>query len=164
MKAVQESINPLDQLLPAIATAVHQWKRDNTPEAITATVTRLLDKNSEEITKKLLGFTDTWGKWELDHCNGRGGDSAAGDFIRKTQQAAIEAWLSTVLMPKLTPALAKSLNKQAQCEYAERLRGMVKQRVYALADRDAEAIIAGLVESTGIDKFIQTTKLLNQEG
>ena len=164
MEATQESINPLDQLLPAIASAVHQWKADNTTESIKLKVTHLLNKNSEEITKKLLGFTNNWGKLELDHCNGRSGNSAAGDFIRKTQQDAIEAWLSTVIMPNLTPALAKSLQKQAQREYDEILRNSVKQRVQAIAARDINTVVEKIIDSSGIDKFIQTTKLLNPEG
>lgn len=164
MEATQKTVNPLDSLLPAIATAVNQWKANNTEESIRTKVTHLLEKHSNEITMKLLGFTDRWGKWELDHCNGRSGNSAAGDFIRKTQQDAIEAWLSTVIMPNLTPALAKSLQKQAQRAYDEILRNSVKQRVQAIAARDINTVVEKIIDSSGIDKFIQTTKLLNPEG
>jgi hypothetical protein len=83
-------VNPVDSLLTSIACAVEEWKAKNTKEVIKTTVTELLDKESKQLTLKLLGFEDRWGKWEVDHCNGRGGESAAGDYLRIAQKTAIQ--------------------------------------------------------------------------
>lgn len=155
------STNPIDQVLPAIAQAVAEWQTKNTEEVIKATVKRKLDQASEEITLKLLGFNNSWGKWELDHCNGRAGESAAGDFIKKVQQEAIQEWLTSVMLPKVTPQLASKLKAEAQREYADTLLSKVRQLARNKADADASNLINKIIESKDVDKYIKTMKLLN---
>lgn len=70
-------------------------KRANSAEA---EANRIIDKliqemevNSRKILLKLIGFNNHWGNdWEVDHCNGRAGQTAVGDamkqvFIQKTK-------------------------------------------------------------------------------
>lgn len=81
-----EKINPLNDMLGVVLQAVSDWRAKNTESALKTRVHELLDRNSKEITMKLLGFDSRYVKqWELDHCNGRAGESAAGDYLKRVQ-------------------------------------------------------------------------------
>ncbi len=122
MKTTQP-INPLDELLPVIAQAVADWQAIHTPDAIKKRVTKLLDESREEIVFKLLGFDKSWeGKWKLDHCNARSGESAAGDYLRNVQADAIKEWLSTIPLPTISPKMLADFKKQYQLEFNQRVQ------------------------------------------
>lgn len=158
-----EPINPLDELLPFIASAIQEWKNQHTEESIKATVTDLLNKESKQLVLKLLGFSDHWGKWEVDYCNGRGGNSAAGDFLRKTQQEAIEAFLATVTMPALDKKLKGDLTKSISNDYQLALQRSLRERVHTKADQDAKDIIEELTGSKQIDNYLKIMQLINNK-
>ena len=157
-------LNPIDELLPVIAQAVEEWKLKNTTSEIKTKITRLLDTNSKEITMKLLGFDHRGGTWELDHCNGRSGNSAAGDFIRNSHAEAIKEWLAKVSMPTLDTATKNELIKQAQHTYEDYLGRAVRNAMEKKATNDAEQIIAHITQSQQIDKHLQVLKLINLSG
>ena len=94
-------INVIDDAIPIIAEAVAEWKIRNSEEVLKRRVHALLDESSNEVVMKLLGFKESWGKWELDHCNGRSGNSPAGEYLKNAQQGAIAEWLKTAALPKL---------------------------------------------------------------
>lgn len=158
-----QPLNPVDGLLAAIACAVEEWKGKNTAEAIKKTVTDLLNKESEQITLRLLGFNDRYGKWEVDHCNGRGGNSAAGDYLRTFQKTAIQEWFQSVAMPKITPALQKNLAKDLQKTYDEFLSRGVREEVIAQAGRDAKELVKQLTVSNQAENYLKVLTLLNPE-
>lgn len=157
-------LNPIDELLPVIAQAVAAWKLNNTTTVVKDKITRLLDANSKEITMKLLGFNNRWNEWELDHCNGRSGNSAAGDFIRSTQAEAIKEWLAQVSMPSLDTKTKNKLIKQAQATYEDYLGRSVRAAIERKATADADLVIAHLTQSQQIDKHLQVLKLINLSG
>ena len=163
---MDQPTNPVDELLPIIAQAVAQWKQRNTVEKISATVTQALDKQAQTILLKLLGFdANHWGKdvWELDHCNGRNGNSAAGDFIRTTQAEAVKAWLSTVAMPNLSPAITKSIVASCRDEYKRALERHIYGIVEKQAEEDAKTLVANISKSNHIDKYLKVMSLINME-
>ena len=157
-------LNPIDELLPVIAQAVATWKLNNTAPIVKDKITRLLDANSKEITMKLLGFDKRWNEWELDHCNSRSGNSAAGDFIRSTQAEAIKEWLAQVSMPTLDTKTKNKLLKQAQATYEDYLGRAVRAAIERKAAADADLVIAHLTQSQQIDKHLQALKLINLSG
>jgi hypothetical protein len=155
-----EFVNPVDQLFPVIAEAVQEWKKVNTPAVITEKVKRALDRSNHEVTLKLLGFKNNYGDWELDHCNGRSGNSAAGDYLRSTQQAAIQDWFATNLMPVLSPTALKRLQKQMNDEYLNTLHNALRKVVIEKATKDANLLIADLSKDTNSDKFFKLMNLV----
>lgn len=157
-------INVVDQYIPLIAQAVTKWQEKNTPETIRNYVHRMLDKASNEIVMKLLGFNDSWGKWELDHCNGRSGNSPAGEFITKVQQSAVQDWLATVTMPKLTKEVRARLEKQAQSEYEQHMRNAIREKARQLAEADAKTLVTALTQSQHINNYLAAMQLITQEG
>lgn len=160
---MSELVNPVDGVLEAIATAVAQWKENNTEASIKKKVTDLLNRNSEELTMKLLGFNNRCDKWELDHCNGRSGNSAAGDHLRQVQQIAIQEWMKTITMPKLPDAVAKQLKKEMQSDYEYRLLKDVRDAVSAQATADAKDIVAKLTVSNQAENYLKVVKLLHPQ-
>lgn len=160
---MSELVNPVDGVLEAIATAVAQWKENNTEASIKKKVTDLLNKNSEELTMKLLGFNDRYNKWELDHCNGRSGNSAAGDYLRQVQQAAIQEWMKTATMPKLSDATVNRLKKEMQSDYEYQLLKSVRDAVSDQATADAKDIVAKLTVSNQAENYLKVVKLLHPQ-
>ena len=158
-------INPVDELLPAIAAAVSEWKIKNTADTIKHSVTKMLNKSSEEVVMKLLGFNNRWDSgYELDHCNGRSGNSAAGDFIRSANELAVKEWLAQVAMPTLDTKTKNRLLKAANHEYEDHLLRQVREAVRKRADADATLIINEISNSTHVDKYIKTMKLISSTG
>ena len=162
---MQEAPNPLDKLLPAISEAVLEWEEKNTPKKLTTQIHKMLDTNRDTIVKKLLGFdSDRWsGKdvWALDHCNGRAGESAAGDYIRKTAQSAIQEWLSQVKMPTISANESKSLQHEMRQVYKNRIGDEIHRLVIRKADEDAAAIFNKITKSNDIDHYIKGMQLIN---
>lgn len=156
-------VNPVDGLLAAIACAVEEWKGKNTAENIKKTVTDLLDSESKQLTLKLLGFDDRWGKWEVDHCNGRSGESAAGAYLRDIQKTAIQDWFEAVSMPTITPALKKQLGTQLQKTYEEQLAYSIRKAVVVQADADAQELVKQLTVSNQAENYLKVLTLLNPE-
>lgn len=158
----EQLTRPVDAVIPVILQAVAAWRLKNSDEALKAKVTQMLDKNSEEITLKLLGFDKSWDKWSLDHCNGRAGESAAGDYLRKTQAAAITQWLSQVPMPTLSQTLTKQLQTEAKSNYVKAFRRELMNKVEQQAEKDAAHFMLEYTKSQQIGSYVQMLKLLEQ--
>ena len=157
-------INIIDRAIPLIAQAVTEWEQKNTAEVLTQRVHQLLDKSSKEVVMKLLGFNETWGKWELDHCNGRAGNSAAGDYLKEVQHSAIKDWLQTVSMPKLDKTVLTRLEKQAQSEYLQYINNEVRQLAHVQAQTDARELVTALTESKQIKNYLAAMQLISPSG
>ena len=153
-------VNPVDEVVTHIHAALSDWKSKNTPETIKATVTKQLDKAADEVLYKLLGFDFRYSKWDVDHCNGRSGESAAGDYLRKHKQTAIEEWFKSAELPPMSAALKKALQKEASEYYKHALMERVRVHATTQASNDAAAIIAALVPSKTIDSYLQVLKLV----
>lgn len=152
--------HPIDALLPEIATAMEQWKAQNTPVKLRADIFRRLDKERDVILLKLLGFDARYGGFTLDHCNGRAGDSAAGDFLRKAQGEAIKEWLTTACLPTLTDERRESIMKGMAQQYESLFREGLKKAIQAKATEDIKAVMDELAKSNNIDKYLRVLGLI----
>jgi hypothetical protein len=134
----------IEDALTVAEKAREEWLAENSGEdRIKSRVQTILDKRMEETVGKLLGFDTSWGKWELDHCNGRSGNSAAGDFIREKAREAIKEWLISQAgkLPKLHKNAIESMHSSYQDSYAWGLREEIYKLSQANAKKDAEAIM-----------------------
>jgi hypothetical protein len=107
-------------------------------------ITTLLDRRVQEIIGKLLGFDAHWGEWEVDHCNGRSGNSAAGDWLRGAVQGAVGAWL-TAQAGKL-PTLPKAAIKSLRGDYLEAFQNELRDRLIKKAKEDASEAFQQVIE------------------
>ena len=154
-------INPIDSLLVTIATAVESWKVAQDPEELKKTIFNKLDSKRDEVMLKLLGFNDSWGKWEVDHCNGRSGESSIGDFLKTTQQKAIKEWLETSFPLTISPKTLTSLQKRVQKEYERCIEQSLRSAVRDKADKDLENLLRKVLESNQLANYIKAMQLIN---
>lgn len=156
-----QQINPVDELIPLIGKAVEEWKQENTAISIAQNVKELLNKNSKEITMKLLGFDSRYDNgWSLDHCNGRSGNSIAGDFLFKNQAVAIQEWLGNIKMPTMTPSFKAELEKEMQRDYESEMHSHVRGLIREKAKGDLKTLIGLITESNSINNHIKMLRLI----
>lgn len=110
-------------------------------------VENYLNKNLNQIVLKLLGFDTNWydNHFRLDHCNGRAGNTAAGDFLIKASQKEIDKFLSEAItqLPPLSEKEAKDYRK----EFLEIYHKNIKKAIEDTAIREAEAVCKKMFES-----------------
>lgn len=118
--------------------AAQDWLKEQMPR-IEGTVRSMLDRRVQEVVGKLLGFRAQYGDaWEVDHCNGRSGESAAGDWLRKQAGEAVRQWLTAQAgnLPDLSDKTVASLRAQYRRTLEEEVLRLVQEK--ALNDARAE--------------------------
>lgn len=132
-----ETKKMVDKVLLDADKAAREWLREQAPN-VKDNVLRILDQRQTEIVAKLMGFSSSWGKWEVDHCNGRSGESAAGDWLKSQAGEAVNAWLTAQAgkLPKLPEKAISSLRN----EYKKTLEYELRQRLRERAILDAKDI------------------------
>lgn len=157
---------PIEQLFPAIHLATQDWIAKNNPEHIKARVAAKLDKSSDEIIMKLLGFDCSYmtnNVYKLDHCNGRSGNSTAGDYLKTQQEAAVKEWLYQIEMPKLSPELKASIEADMQERFNRDIRNKAYEMTQNVLAKQMKVIEEHFANSNIIEKLEATAKLLNPE-
>lgn len=155
--------NPVDDLLPEIAAAVEKWRGTNTPQKLRDDIFRRLDKERDVIVLKLLGFDSSYGGFQLDHCNGRGGNSTAGDFLKAAQSEAIKEWLSRTTLPVLTDERRESILRSCSQHYESLFREGLKKAIAEKAKADIDAVMVEITKSNNIDKYLKVLGLINPD-
>lgn len=156
--------NPLDSRIPVIAQAVEEWKQQNTEKSLADKTKKLLDTHSEQIVMKLLGFEeDKWKEnaWELDHCNGRSGNSPAGDYLKQAQALTIKEWLANVKLPELSATKLKNLQAEFLNEYTYAYTRALRDLAQTKAKQDANVFFDQLVSQKAINKHMQAMALIS---
>jgi hypothetical protein len=156
--------NPAQIVHAVVTKTIDEWKEKNPPAKIEKDTLKLLNKNAEEILLKLLGFNkDSWGRgnFQLDHCNGRSGESAAGDYIRRHQQEAINKWLSQVPMPEMPKTLITAMKAEAGDRYRRHFQEQFYARVEAHAEAEANKAFDAISATLFLDKYNKTLNLIN---
>ena len=153
---------PMKEVIPLIEKAINEWHAKNQPEDIVEYIHKKLDKSRDEVLLKLMGFyKDNWkGNWVLDHCNGRSGNSIAGDYLRSVQQDAINDWLSKVALPKLSKTDSDRIAASFRAEYQRHLKRAVESYAQKKADEHARQLVDALVPTPAIDQYLQLKALI----
>ena len=132
--------------------ATEAWLEENADrETVNRSVRRALDARREELVAKLMGFDRRWGSdWEVDHCNGRAGESAAGDFLRSLAVEGVKEWLSE--QAGNMPDLPKKAVQALRMEYRDILHDEVRERIAMRAvEKSRQAVERILSEEAGRD-------------
>ena len=135
----------LQSLVPTINGAIHEWLEKQNPEAIRKKVFDTLEAAKDEVAPKLMGFNKgTFGRgWEIDHCNGRNGESAMGDYMRKHQQEGIQQFIDQLDLTSLRPFTEVEI-KGLRSEYRGIVISKTQKAVRARAERDANHLVSQL--------------------
>lgn len=147
MKAKREKAPTREEVRQMVEEGFAVWSGGRgTPEAIKQRVHAKLDKGVEQIVASLLGFSrDSWDVWRIDHCNGRAGESAAGDYMRENAKVAVETWLEAHFGE--LPALPKAAIKELRQEYERTFHEVLRRRLRELASRNAEDVAQEMIDA-----------------
>lgn len=144
----------------AMKVAAEEYIEANPPEKVAKDTLKFLKKSAKDIQHTLLGFeVDRWGKghFEVDHCNGRSGESAVGDYLREHKREAIKEWLDTAKLAPLDEGAIASMNREFQQVYRDYIQKLVKAEAEALASRHLEE----LKSQDALQELYQMETLLN---
>ena len=123
-------------------TEVAQKWLDDQKTKLESEVVQILNSRREEIVCKLLGFNKRYGnEWELDHCNGRAGQSEAGQLLASKIQPTVRAWLEQQAgkMPKLPAEAIAALKK----DYVKGVLDEIRRELYSTSHQEAKRILEG---------------------
>lgn len=117
----------------------------------------LVEDKKSELLGKYLGFDNRWGRWEVDHCNGRGGESAAGSFLKQELKRHSEDILKHLAgeLPPLPAEAIKALRK----EFSHELLAETKRLVQQAARDKARELVKNLVNDVIEKSDIKVAKL-----
>jgi hypothetical protein len=141
----------MEKLIEEIATKAREaWVAENvTNNKITRLVTSKLESASNKILMKLLGFDSRYGnEWDLDHCNGRSGNSPIGQEVKKLVQGSIDEWMSKLQSEKIKPEISDLLMTKLSARYHSLLErelqiqitSLVKQNAFNMIEKNADLI------------------------
>ena len=119
-------------------------------EGIQRQIVDELTKERRNLALKMLGFSDRWGKLEIDRTNGR--KTIADDFIAQNVGPAVKKWVDECLRPAIeargrdklnSPAVMKAIMKDFDREFMYAARNQMehlaaqagKEFANALADQ-----------------------------
>lgn len=129
-----------------IEEAIVAWFNKNaSKEEVFRYVTKKLDEARDHLIMSLMGFERRSGGitqpryWSVDHCNGRAGESAAGDFLKASVEHGTRAWLSEQAgnLPELNKETVDGLKR----EYLNRLHRDLQSKLRDLAKKKAESAL-----------------------
>ncbi len=116
------------------------------PESLTREIIAQLNEERREIVLKLLGFDDSWGKLEVDRCNGRDRESIVGKYLHGQARAAVQAWMDNHLLvalekhikgkfsdPKVISASVKAFDEYFKYALNDRLRSYAEDAAADIA-------------------------------
>lgn len=159
----EDLTNPFQVVLESIVLALNEWHALHTPEEIKRDLFARMDKAQQQILLKLLGFNNSWGNWELDHCNGRSGDSAAGDYLRKQQAENIKAWLDQVTLPKIPKKVIDSLVAEYQSNFDREITRHLEVMAKQAATEYLDKVKAQLTETSAADQYNKILEMLRPQ-
>ncbi len=156
-------LNPVDAVIVEISSAMHAWSKEQV-EIIGPKVRERLDRHREEVLMKLMGFTTDWnGKWEVDHCNGRNGNSNISDFLKESQEAVVKDWLSQIQLPEMTPKFKKNIELSLKRAYEDEVSRSVYSMAKNKAQKDLEEILSDVLPKPDISNFLKAQALITPQ-
>lgn len=149
----------LQSIVPVINDAIHEWLQRQNPEDIRKKVFATLEAARDEVAPKLMGFNKNsfGGGWEIDHCNGRAGESSIGDYMKKHQAEGIQQFIDQLELTKLRPFTATEI-RDLQSEYRSLVISRTREAVRARAAMDATR----LVNQLSVDDLVSAIKKTQQ--
>lgn len=157
--------HPVDPIIGHIATAITEWQNALSEEKIKKNVHKALNQSTDNLMLQLLGLeshthSDGRRTWRVDHCNGRAGESAAGDILRKWQQDAIVDFFRDVGMPVLSELEKEDLKQEIKRRYMENMKSAIYSEVRAAASRDLSKLIQSISQETQLEDYKKVLSLL----
>ena len=98
---------------------------------------RILDRSAEKLVLSMLGLEGTLdGRWRIDHCNGRAGESVVGRWLKERCTQAVGNWLLK-FQEQLPPPPQDAIDAVRE-EYAREFRWKLKDAIKSRANSAAQ--------------------------
>ena len=149
------------QLLDLYDETLHEYLGENPPEVIKKKLKTEIDRERVFILRKLLGMSERYlnATWEIDHCNGRKGESTIGDYLKQTQKKSIHEIFDNI---DLTGAITEQIEEEIKKEYGLTMRKELIILAKEAAEHDAATIMEGMQGDTGILGLLNIEEDLKQ--
>mgnify|MGYP000238673770 CR=1 FL=1 len=148
------------QLLDLYEEVIQEYVDSNPPKKIKAILEKEVDRQRVNILRTLLGLEHRYtNKWTVDHCNGRSGESAIGDYLRNVQAKEIHKIFDSMDM---SDVITKTIEKDIRLEYQINLKKGLISLVRKKAKEDAENIIKTVQEEFNVKDLLDTQEILNE--
>ena len=155
-----QTVSPVDKVIDKIAVAMHEWS-DEQVESIGIEVRIRLNRHRDEILMKLMGFDRNYdGRWNVDHCNGRAGDSNISDYLKEKQGEIVKEWLSEIKLPVMTSAFKQRIATELQNTYERAIQDSVYTMARDKASKDLQELLDSTLTPTLYNKYQQAQALL----
>lgn len=112
-------------------------------------IIELLDARKHDVIWTLLGLDARWGKWEIDHCNGR--QSLITKYLAEAMEPVIARWVNATVEEvvkssgdKMRKAVRQRVSRDLEDRYARELRHRATLRIDEIVDQEAKALAEGL--------------------
>lgn len=114
---VKEIADKLKDAFAAVATE----RADRTDaSAVVGEIIQDLEAQKREVTMKLLGLNNQWGKWEVDHCNGR--KSHITGYIASEGRELVKAWVNEAVKEVFTADAKDKFMKSCKAAITRELK------------------------------------------
>jgi hypothetical protein len=120
-----------DKLKDAFVVVATERADRTEAEAVVGEIIRDLEVQKREVTMKLLGLDNRWGKWEVDHCNGR--TSPTTDYLASEGRDLVKAWVNEAVKEVFTADAKDKFMKECKKAILNELKnvsGSYKTREY----------------------------------
>ena len=158
---------PSDEIYFIVKDTITDWLSENNKTKLVEETTHLLNKAKAELVFNLLGFKkDYWshGKWEIDHCNGRSGNSPIGNEVHKLLKPCTDKWMNSLVLPEIPKKLNKQIEKELLCHIEKDFYNQVKVLIKDRVNQQANEYVNSLFENNSklLRTYIETDKLLHR--
>lgn len=151
VEVVKEPTVPLtpreiaDKMRAKFIVAATDVANDMVVDQVAESIISDLNTQKREVTLKLLGLDNRWGKWELDHCNGR--ESPITKYLAESAEATIKAWVNEAVAEVLTEERKKKIQNTAKRAMQIEVEMMIETytKGYRLREK-AEHVVKALVD------------------
>ena len=114
-------------------------------ESVANEIVKDLNAQKRDVTLRLLGIDNRWGKWEVDHCNGR--ESPITKLLAEQSKDVIRGWVNEAVQEVLTTELKSKVMKDAKAAVKREIEQHVRDNTGAYRlNQQVEPIIDALFQ------------------
>lgn len=134
-----------DKMRAKFIVAATDVANDMVADQVAESIISDLNAQKREVTLKLLGLDNRWGKWDVDHCNGRSSPITA--YLAESAQEVIKAWVNEAVVEVLTEERKKKIQNAAKRAMQVQVEVMIETHTkgYHLRER-AEHVVKALMD------------------
>lgn len=108
-------------------------------------VSSAVDRAINQIIANALGMSHSWGRWEVDNCNGRKTEIAnkIGQLAMARVKDSFDKWLSEVSPDgKMPTGWKKSVKEEYDDQLTRKLREVIRKHVDSVSTTEAEKLVS----------------------